>query len=278
MILLRSLFAFSIFLTAVSAFVVKPHHKPTFTILPMSTASIHQVMHDILKKSSKTLAVGLEYVPEADVSSPSQLETLSMQLRQCKVSVVVTSHVDAAIEFVKEQESARGNFPGPCPVIYTGDDINAAIDGGIQSIIVKAGMDVVANNVFVIRRVDSVDDVAKIGSGAFFVDADQPNINAILDAIPDGSIIMAAMDAMQAENAELERAKQLKVVGVSAILLRNACVGDGEDIEYTRFAVDGLTKKKSSTFNMTGLTGSTNGHFGGVASSQAKTWLRKKRS
>jgi hypothetical protein len=235
-------------------------------------------MHDILKKTSKTLAVALEYAPVADVSSPSQLETLSMQLRQCKVSVVVTSHLDAAMEFVKEQESARGNFPGPCPVIYTGDDVDAAIEGGIKSIVVKAGVDVMSNNIFVIHRVDSVDDVAHLGSGAFFVDADQPNINAILDAIPNGSIIMAAMDAMQAENAELERAKELKVRGVSAVLLSKACVGDGEDIEYTRFAVEGLTKKKSSTFNMTGLTGSTNGHFGGVASSQATTWLRKKRS
>jgi hypothetical protein len=83
---------------------------------------------------------------------------------------------------------------------------------------------------------------------------------------------------MQGGNAEVERAKELKGMGVTSILLRKACVGDCEDIEYSIFAIEGLTKKRSSTFNMTGLTGSTNGHFGGVASTQATTWLRAKRS
>jgi hypothetical protein len=30
-----------------------------------------------------------------------------------------------------------------------------------------------------------------------------------------------------------------------------------------------------STFPYTGLTGSANGHFGGIASTQPKTWLRQ---
>jgi hypothetical protein len=90
---------------------------------------------------------------------------------------------------------------------------------------------------------------------------------------------MASMEAMMPDNAEFASSRELvKTAGgvVTCILLRQACVGDVEDIEYANFAVAGLTKKRSSTFNMSGLTGSTNGHFGGVASSTSTTWLRKK--
>ena len=46
------------------------------------------------------------------------------------------------------------------------------------------------------------------------------------------------------------------------LLLKNACVGDDEDVKYLQYAIKGISKKSSSSFSMTGLTGSTNGHFG----------------
>lgn len=75
---------------------------------------------------------------------------------------------------------------------------------------------------------------------------------------------------MQADNAEVARARSFPRGSVPSILLQKAIVGDAEDVEYCTFAVAGLTGKQSSTFHMTGLmTGSTNGHFGGVASGSA---------
>jgi len=80
---------------------------------------------------------------------------------------------------------------------------------------------------------------------------------------------------MQEEINEISMAKELKDRGVTTILMKRAIVGDNEDLKYGTFFMEGVTKKKSSTFNISGLTGSTNGHFGGVASTQATTWLRK---
>jgi len=278
MIHVQSLIVASLVVTT-TAFVLLPPKPEYSSRLTMSTMSVsNQVIIDAMRKNSKTLAVALEYAP-IEVASPSQLQTLSMQLRQCKASALVTSELLAAIEFAKEQGSAQGNFPGPCPVIYTGDNVCAAAQGGVTAIVVKAGVDVATRDVAVIRRVESVDEVAKVSGGdAFLVDADLPDVEVILGSIPSGSVVIAAVHAMQGGNAEVERAKELKGMGVTSILLRKACVGDCEDIEYSIFAIEGLTKKRSSTFNMTGLTGSTNGHFGGVASTQATTWLRAKRS
>jgi hypothetical protein len=81
---------------------------------------------------------------------------------------------------------------------------------------------------------------------------------------------------MQDSQAEVSLAKSLKG-RCTSLLLPDALVGDSEDVEYAQFVVDGVRKKASETFKMTGLTGSTNGHFGGVASKTSRTWLRKKR-
>eukprot|EP00816_Leptocylindrus_hargravesii_P002182 CAMPEP_0196818486 /NCGR_PEP_ID=MMETSP1362-20130617/65802_1 /TAXON_ID=163516 /ORGANISM="Leptocylindrus danicus, Strain CCMP1856" /LENGTH=136 /DNA_ID=CAMNT_0042196599 /DNA_START=1 /DNA_END=411 /DNA_ORIENTATION=+ len=91
-------------------------------------------------------------------------------------------------------------------------------------------------------------------------------------------IIIGALSSMQQENKELEAAKELKSKGVTSILMMDAIVGDNEDVAYATFVVNGVMKKKSSTFNMTGLTGSTNGHFGGVASTISTMWERQKKA
>jgi hypothetical protein len=58
------------------------------------------------------------------------------------------------------------------------------------------------------------------------------------------------------------------------VMIRRACVGDSEDLEYAQFLVGGLTSKASSEFKFTGLTGSTNGHFGGIQANGTVKWKR----
>lgn len=173
-----------------------------------------------------------------------------------------------------------------CYSIYTGDkDIREASesDGGIAAVIVSAETaaadNVLPEGVDAIFQVNNPYDVEKCQDGAaFFVDTSTcDQLKETLTAVPSGSVVIAAISSMQDDNLELAQARELKSLGVSAILMKQAVMGDGEDLEYTGFVVSGLTKKKSSTFNMSGLTGSTNGHFGGVSSSQAQTWLRQKR-
>jgi hypothetical protein len=228
-----------------------------------------------LNKASKTLAVAVGYHGPPNASD-GDLSTLSMQIRKINAAALVTSDLPAATAFVVEQATAKGNFPGPCPVIYSGDNIDGAIQAGVDAVIVDANRSV--EGIGVIRKVSSPGEVEGIVEGtAYLVDAGCKNLEDILSAIPAGSVVVATVKSMQNENAELQQGKELRALGVTSILLDEACVGDGEDVAYTSFAINGLTKKKSSTFNMSGLTGSTNGHFGGVASSTTTTWLRMKR-
>jgi len=179
------------------------------------------------------------------------------------------------------------------------DNLSEAIDAGVAAVIVSASsvdpslLSRLDENdaVDLISKVASAEDVKAsaetLGCNAFFLDTDGlvndgsiAQVEAILEAIPEKSVVIAGVHSMQNDNAEIALSKQLKELGggnvICSILVQNAAVGDGEDLEYAEFVVSGLTKKKSSTFNMSGLTGSTNGHFGGVASSVAKSWLRQK--
>jgi hypothetical protein len=254
-----------------------------------------QLLQEALKRPGKTLAVALEYHhpdPAGTDSSSKKIKkvmtrgdlaTLSMQLRKSKVSALVTADLMAASEFVAEQASEAGNFPGPCPVIYTGDSPDEAAAAGVTAVVlsVAEARSAVASvedgsdkNVPIIWKVDSCDDVTwvmmehKQEGMAFFIDADNENAASICESLPTSSVVIASMDAMMPENAELSSSRALvKTTGgvVTCILLRQACIGDVEDVEYANFAVSGLHKKRSSTFNMSGLT-----------SSASTTWLRKK--
>ena len=85
---------------------------------------------------------------------------------------------------------------------------------------------------------------------------------------------------MQAGSHEIVRAKELEAMSmpnanantnvdaakIAAVVIQNACVGDAEDLKYTAFVVESINKKSSKNFQMTGLTGTTNGHFGSESS------------
>mmetsp|Transcript_22605 Transcript_22605/g.34145 ORF Transcript_22605/g.34145 Transcript_22605/m.34145 type:complete len:281 (-) Transcript_22605:3281-4123(-) len=232
---------------------------------------ISDSLRSALKKPSKNLAVVLDF--DGEEQSSSDISTLSMQLRKLKASALATSDLGVAKDFVKEQASAQGNFPGPCPIIYTGEDVHGAAEAGVSAIVTY---DCSINGVDVIQKVESPEQVEMAFSNAFLVESSMEKLDEILAAIPSGSVVIVSVKAMQKDNNELEEAKELKLKGTTAILFEKACVGDGEDLEYSSFVVEGLTKKKSSTFNMSGLTGSTNGHFGGVATSTSTSWRRNK--
>ena len=236
-----------------------------------------------LKKPSKTLGVVLEV--STPKSTDNYLSTLSMQLRKGKASALITSNAAVAAVLAQEQATSTGSFPGPCPVIYTGSTVE--IPAGVTAIVVDAQTDDMPStndDVDVLRRVTSLEDLAALsGKGqnaALWIDSNDPT--AILQQLSSDwapLLVVVAVPSMQANNAEIHTPKEWskRFPLMNAVAIQNACVGDAEDLEYASFLVDGLTKKKSSTFNMSGLTGSTNGHFGGVASSRPVTWKRQNR-
>jgi hypothetical protein len=268
-------------------------------------------------------------------STGMEMEILSQELRKAKVASIFTSDLNAMEEFCKEQQMAKGNFPGPCPIIYDcrasvdsdfKNNVKMAIEKGASAIVLDMSdmsnvdammndmnnMNDIINGVDVICRVENIHHVKQaLDSGyeyAFLIsgnavcdtssDSDDNNSDdsnsediqllKILSAIPQGAVILASLDAMQKNSLEITRGKE--VIGVVAstststsnnkihgLIIENACVGDNEDLKYTNFVVGGLTKKASSTFEMTGLTGSTNGHFGTMsdnASIENAKWRR----
>ena len=238
-----------------------------------------------LKKPSKTLTVCLEYDGSADgASSSSDLATLSMQLRKVKAGAIFTADIGALKEFATEQESARGDFPGPCPVVYCGDVEGTAdaVSAGASAVILSAESADKAADVQgadIIWEVNTVADVEAVlavqeAADSFLVGGD--GIEAVIAALPrKTSCAIGSVQAMQEDDAEIAEGRHLKKAGCASIFIRKAIVGDAEDLEYAQFAVGGLTSKASSEFNFSGLTGSANGHFGGVASSgKGNKWKR----
>ena len=262
-----------------------------------------------LRKPSKALTVCIEYKPiPSSQLSDIELTTLSMQVRKLKAASLWTNDLRAIKEFVKEQQSAIGSFPGPCPVVFMEDEAKSndeksiiknredAIQSGITAIVLDASnlKDVESmidlspgKDLEIIWNVCNTKDVINIidkGFGnAFMISNENLNedeIKSILTEIPKKAVKISCVNAMMqgtSENEyddEVKLGKSFKKLGFTSVLVKRACVGDTEDIPYATYVVDGMTSKASSEFQITGLTGSTNGHFGGVASKGEMKWKR----
>jgi hypothetical protein len=253
--------------------------------LRMSTEAVYGSAPNALssmKKISKVLSVGLEY--SGKDLSPTELSILSMQIRKCKVSAIYTKEIDAIKEFASEQKSAVGSFPGPCLVIFNGSTSEAkdAFKAGASAVVLPASsVDSAASfDGEVIWKVQTAQDVHSVMektsecANVFLVDADEASRPKVAESIPTSALWIVVLDAMQLDGKEIDIAKQCKTQGSGSILVRNACVGDAEDLEYAQFCVGGVTSKASSEFKFSGLTGSTNGHFGGIQSNSSVKWRR----
>lgn len=242
-----------------------------------------------------------------------ELEMLSQELRKAKVGSIFTCDLNAIQEFSKEQQSARGSFPGPCPIIFNGgvDGINDAIEKGASAVVVHAmelsvlvqDMKLPLLKADIICQVETMEHVKMAIERGFeyaFLLSNKSTlkpddnvivnetISDILSMIPKEAIVIYSIDAMQKNSLEITYGKQILGLSssgaesgckINGLLVNNACVGDDEDVKYTSFVVTNLTKKASSTFAMTGLTGSTNGHFGTMsdnASVENAKWKRYK--
>jgi len=242
-------------------------------------------LKSILKKPSKVLTVGVgcDFGSALDAS---EISILSMQLRKSKVSAIWCSNLEAIKEFTSEQETAKGSFPGPLPIIYSGsvDGSSTALQNGASAVVLSASDDMSSvGDAEVVWSAGSLDEVTTIleatsdAANVFLVNVSSgEEFDAIVQAVPKASLCIASVEPMQADGAEIDIGKNLKKVGCGSVLVPSAIVGDAEDLPYAQFLVDGFTSKASSEFKFSGLTGSTNGHFGGVQASGSDKWLRAK--
>jgi hypothetical protein len=262
-------------------------------VFPKQMTDIARKSCPLHMKKMRGVSVSVEFKTK-DQKSDSDIEMLSQELRKAKVAAIFSSNVEYLDQMVKEQQDAKGNFPGPCPIIFNGDGSEDVLDGvvdkGVSGIVCKPG--VYRNDdsgVQVISEVDSVEDIQHaidIGCGDMFLitasGKSNQDIQTLLCQIPKESLVIASIDAMQANSNELTQGKELASISsdngakISALLVQDACVGDAEDLKYAQFVVENINKKSSSTFKMTGLTGSSNGHFGSNESGGIATakWKR----
>jgi len=277
---------------------------------PVNTKKAASPVKTALKKRSGAQTVSIEYVAPSDpsnvasidagevagdgrrtveLSADERLARLSGELRGGRegslAAAIWTSDLPSLGVIAKEQSTAKGDFPGPCPVIFSGDaaDAEAAVAAGATGVVLSASdlEQGKALGVEIIWAVSSETEVEAIVADdaapedAFLLSGPDPT--TLKAAIPSAAVAVAAVDAMQADDAEVQAGRDLVGAGCKALLVRGACVGDSEDVIYSKFAIKELTSKRSSTFAIDGHTGSTNGHFGGARSSYASPkdgWIR----
>lgn len=239
--------------------------------LLLVTAPVAAIRGSLARPGPKSLSVSVEYVGAA---GPAIAE-ISAGLRQAKAAAVWVRDVDSVRSFAEEQATAKGDFPGPVPIIYDGDDAAAAAAAGAAACVVDAGHDVALDGAARIWRVPDAAAAAMAAERADKDDAYLVDDLELLAALPAGACAVACETAMQPDHGEIEAGRARRDAGAKGVLLRGACVGDDEDLPYMRYVIPELLSKRSSSFAMDGFTGTTNGHFGTPGSGIApKAWQR----
>jgi len=225
-----------------------------------------------LKKRTGALTISFEFdKAESSTLTDIELELLSMQLRKMKVASLWTPELDSLALIANEQKGAKGDFPGPCPVIFNGgsDDVEAAVAAGATAVVVaaselevgeaatKSGVEVIWN----VQSAKEVEELVEAGVGMAFLIGEEDS-ESIRAAVPKDALAVLAVDAMQASQAEVAKCRELVASDCKTLLVKQALVGDEEDMQYSRFILDTLTNKASNAFRITGMTGAANGHFG----------------
>jgi len=213
-----------------------------------------------LKKSTGATTVSVEFLPTNGELSEVRLSSLSMQLRNAKTaSIWVTKDKPAALMRVKllaeEQKQAKGSFPGPCPVVYNSkvadtSELEAAVSVGASAVtislsdvglekaqeIVSSAAQLGLETVVSIKKNGQVDEALKCKPDVFLVAAEEiEDTVSIVQALGGDKLpIIAQVQAMQKNANEREYVQKIKEAGCKAILLKEACVGDSEDLDYTK--------------------------------------------
>ena len=187
-----------------------------------------------------------------------------MQLRRsAKAAAIWSSDVESIAKLVKEQESARGDFPGPLPVIYYGSisDANVVkkvVDGGVTAVVADYGQSLdetvtsLLSDVGIIWRVSSLAEMNELMTTtdndmgdvillskdilpASVDDDDTSSSDELAETLGSNKsvVTIAQLQSMMPANAEIPLGKHLSKLGVSSLVLQEACVGDEEDVKYT---------------------------------------------
>ena len=250
----------------------------------MSVGKKRPAISKAFKKPTGALTVSLEYSRvDSSKYSENDLTVLSMQLRKAKAAAVWTASLDDLAIIAEEQQSAKGNFPGPCPVIFypylgspSEEQVRIAAETGATAVTLRCGATDAAIKadscglevIWDVRTVEEIKQAVDLGKGLNFLinglDAVEGGF-ALLDALPIGAVSVSSVDC---HNNEIVAGRELAQAGCRSLLVRQACIGDHNwDLRYARFAIDSLTSKANPNFQINDISASSKGGGGDLRQS-----------
>jgi hypothetical protein len=140
-----------------------------------------------LQKATGALTVSVEFAKAGDKElSDLELTTLSMQLRKFKAASVWTADVELLARVAAEQKSAKGNFPGPCPVVFNGNsaDLEAAAAAGAGAVVLGAGDQ------------DKAESASKLGLDVIWAIDSAEEAGPLVDAGLGGTFLLKSSEAL----------------------------------------------------------------------------------
>jgi hypothetical protein len=171
----------------------------------------------------------------------------SLALRKGGIAAIFADD-GAIVGIVKEQLKAKGNFPGPLPVVLQSPSVSestleAAKSAGAVAAVLPKGDGAAAlaeacsklglEAIWAVDSSEAFESATAAGAGVFLVsDMDE----GFWGSVPKGTTAIAALPSMLDANAEIGQGQALNAAGCKAILFQNACVGDDEDAEYSKWA------------------------------------------
>ena len=229
------------------------------------------------KKPTGALTVSVEFDrKDSSKYSENDLTVLSMQLRKAKAAAVWTASLEDLAVLAAEQQSAKGNFPGPCPVIYyphlgspSEEQVEKAAETGACAVAVRWGaMDAALKTescglevIWDVRSVEEIKQAAESGKGLnFLMNGGDAAEGGLMDALPNGAVAVSTVDC---NNNEIVAGRDLARAGCKSLLVRQACVGDHSwDLRYAQFAIEGLISKANPNFQINDIGTSSKGSGG----------------
>ena len=238
----------------------------------VSCMAAQSPLRKALQKRTGALTVSLEYerMPTSTLSE-NDLSVISMQLRKSKAAALFAPSLDDLGLLSKEQKKAKGDFPGPCPVVYypplsTTDEagVEAARDAGADAVVLRVeclalasavarcGMDVIWD----CRSPDEISTLEAAEPAASRIvllpGADVVASVGMLEALPADALAIASVDC---QNDEVTLGRAAAKAGVKSVLVRQACIGDlSWDVRYGQHVIQGLTSKANPEFNIVGMS------------------------
>jgi hypothetical protein len=242
--------------------------RPGAAALEMAAAKSKLAKALIKSTGALTVSVTMS-VPDRKLSKPLR--------KQCKVAAIFAT-ADALPAIAEEQMSARGDFPGPLPVVLRDEAelLSGALAGakksGAAGVVVPLGAlgsagaselaaAAAALELEVVWEVHSQEEYAEAaaaGAAAFLVSAVEDSFGvapAFWAGVDKGALVLAEVKGQQEGNSEIGLGRALKEAGCRALLLSGVCATGEKDKNYVAAAARALTSKASTEFAFQGGLG-----------------------